>query len=64
MNLQVGGGSDMNHRRNGKEKPAQIGIKEEDKEPALNGTFAAVMLLGAFLAISWLAVFILFLFRQ
>ena len=54
----------MNHRGNGKEKPAQTGIKEEDKEPALNGTFAAVMLLGAFLVISWLAVFFLFISRQ
>lgn len=35
-----------------------------DKEPALNGTFAAVLLLGTFLAISWLAVFLLFLYRQ
>ena len=42
----------MKHRRNGKEKPAQTGIKEEDKEPALNGTFASVLLLGLF----WLSV--------
>ncbi|MEW9702193.1 cytochrome c oxidase subunit 2A [Paenibacillus sp. SI8] len=38
--------------------------QKDDKEPALKGTFAAVMLLGAFLVISWVAVFVLFLVRQ
>ncbi|MNH98755.1 hypothetical protein D3C73_515020 [compost metagenome] len=46
---------------------AQQGMKtvhEQKEEPSLKGTFAAVMLLGGFLLISWLAVFILFLARQ
>nr|WP_156396690.1 cytochrome c oxidase subunit 2A [Paenibacillus sp. Soil724D2] len=35
-----------------------------EQEPALKGTFASVMLLGAFLVITWVAVFLLFLYRQ
>jgi hypothetical protein len=38
--------------------------KEMKKEPALKGTFAAVMLLGAFIAISWIGVFVLFVSRN
>lgn len=39
-------------------------INKTDHEPSLNGTFASVLLLGFFLVISWVAVFILFLSRQ
>lgn len=39
-------------------------ISETDHEPSLKGTFASVLLLGLFLVISWVAVFILFLDRQ
>jgi hypothetical protein len=35
-----------------------------EKEENLKGTFASVMLLGGFLAVSWLLVFILFLTRN
>ncbi|MDT9723466.1 cytochrome c oxidase subunit 2A [Xylanibacillus composti] len=34
------------------------------KEPTLKGTFVSVMILGGFLAVSWLLVFFLFLARQ
>nr|WP_209971676.1 cytochrome c oxidase subunit 2A [Paenibacillus eucommiae] len=34
------------------------------QDPPLRGTFASVLLLGAFLAVTWFAVFILFLSRQ
>jgi len=33
-------------------------------EPPLKGTFASVLLLGAFLAASWLGVFLLYLARN
>ncbi|GAX88510.1 cytochrome c oxidase subunit 2A [Effusibacillus lacus] len=36
----------------------------EEKEPSLKGTFASVMLLGTFIALSWLGVFFLFLSRN
>nr|WP_270881608.1 cytochrome c oxidase subunit 2A [Paenibacillus aestuarii] len=35
-----------------------------DEQPVLKGTFAAVLLLGGFLAVTWFAVFLLFLSRQ
>jgi hypothetical protein len=35
-----------------------------EKEESLKGTFASVMLLGGFLAVTWLFVFILFLVRN
>ncbi|MDD9266774.1 cytochrome c oxidase subunit 2A [Paenibacillus sp. GCM10023248] len=54
----------MNARKLGNEQPDRVRTDKADQEPALKGTFAAVMLLGAFLAISWVAVFILFLARQ
>ncbi|MFD0698200.1 cytochrome c oxidase subunit 2A [Paenibacillus sp. GCM10027628] len=54
----------MNLRKISNEQLEHSAIKKEEQEPALNGTFAAVMLLGTFLAASWLAVFILFLSRQ
>jgi L-lactate utilization protein LutC len=38
--------------------------KETKEEPALKGTFAAVMLLGASIAISWIGVFVLFVSRN
>ncbi|MEK8127584.1 cytochrome c oxidase subunit 2A [Paenibacillus filicis] len=41
------------------EKPAQ----ETRNEPVLKGAFASVMLLGLFLVISWVGVFLLFLAR-
>ncbi|SDD31813.1 hypothetical protein SAMN02799630_02721 [Paenibacillus sp. UNCCL117] len=37
--------------------------KEERREPVLSGTFASVMLLGLFLVLSWVGIFILFLVR-
>jgi len=36
----------------------------EAKEQSLKGTFASVMLLGAFLAATWIGVFILFVARD
>lgn len=33
-------------------------------EVSLKGTFASVMLLGAFLALTWVAVFVLYISRQ
>jgi outer membrane lipoprotein SlyB len=44
-------------------KPVQ-GKEKQQNEPGLKGTFAAVMLLGGFLIVSWLGVFILFLVRS
>ncbi|WP_159881016.1 cytochrome c oxidase subunit 2A [Paenibacillus puerhi] len=41
------------------EKPA----KESHNEPVLKGTFAAVMLLGLFLVVSWVGIFLLFIAR-
>lgn len=37
---------------------------QEGKEPALRGTFASVMILGAFILATWAAVFVLYLVRQ
>jgi hypothetical protein len=34
------------------------------EEHSLKGTFVSVMLLGGFLVLSWLSVFILFIFRN
>jgi|GEM_PF-3911335 len=45
-------------------KNGQVVAAAAAKEPALKGTFAAVLLLGGFLAMTWLAVFLLFLSRQ
>ncbi|MNW19103.1 hypothetical protein D3C71_2189450 [compost metagenome] len=39
-------------------------ITKGDHEPSLKGTFASVLLLGLFLVVSWVAIFILFLARQ
>ncbi|WP_127530355.1 cytochrome c oxidase subunit 2A [Paenibacillus kobensis] len=38
-------------------------VKKGD-EPALKGTFVSVLLLGAFIAISWIGVFVLFIVRN
>lgn len=35
-----------------------------NEEPYLKGTFVSVMLLGSFLALSWLAVFFLYISRN
>jgi len=45
-------------------KPHDNRSAPEAKEPSLKGTFASVMLLGAFLAITWIGVFILFVARN
>jgi len=43
---------------------AEPKIKEEEKEEtSFKGTFASVMLLGGFLILSWLGVWLLFLSR-
>ncbi len=43
----------------------QVEAKEQrEQEPALRGTFASVMLLGAFIAVSWIGVFVLFIHRN
>lgn len=39
-------------------------VEREGQDSDLRGTFAAVMLLGGFLAVTWIAVFILFMSRQ
>jgi hypothetical protein len=49
--------------------PGRSGAKSGDAppsamEPSLKGTFAAVMLLGGFIAVSWALVFALFLSRN
>lgn len=38
--------------------------QSEEKEQGLKGTFASVMLLGAFIVVSWLGVFVLYLSRN
>ncbi|MFC3768496.1 cytochrome c oxidase subunit 2A [Paenibacillus sp. GCM10012303] len=38
--------------------------RHSKSEPSLKGTFAAVMLLGGFIAVTWLAVFVLYLARN
>jgi len=45
-------------------KPHEDHSAPESKEHSLKGTFASVMLLGAFLAITWIGVFILFVARD
>jgi len=37
---------------------------ENKEEPALKGTFASVMLLGAFIVVTWIGVFALFMARN
>ncbi len=45
-------------------KPREGHSEPEKKELSLKGAFASVMLLGAFLAITWVGVFILFVARD
>ncbi|MFS0726059.1 cytochrome c oxidase subunit 2A [Paenibacillus sp. 1P07SE] len=40
-----------------------LGKESKDKEPILKGTFAAVLLLAAFIVVTWLGVFVLFISR-
>jgi hypothetical protein len=40
------------------------GVSPEEKEPELKGTFASVMLVGAFIVITWIGAFSLFLSRM
>ncbi|TVY09521.1 cytochrome c oxidase subunit 2A [Paenibacillus cremeus] len=49
----------LNKARQSKEPQAK-----SEQEPALKGTFASVLLLGAFVVVTWVAVFVLFLARQ
>lgn len=37
---------------------------ERKEEPSLKGTFASVMLLGAFIVLTWIGVFALFMARN
>lgn len=48
-------------RKEGQTEP-KVKPEEHDEKP-LKGTFVSVMLLGAFLALTWLLVFILFIAR-
>ncbi len=38
--------------------------RRDSNEPSLKGTFVSVMLLGAFLAVTWFSIFMLFMVRQ
>jgi len=37
--------------------------KQQEEEPKLHGAFASVLILGAFLVVSWVAIYFLFLSR-
>mgnify|MGYP001444752255 CR=1 FL=1 len=37
---------------------------QEQGQPSLKGTFLSVMLLGGFIALTWLGVFVLYLMRN
>jgi hypothetical protein len=39
-------------------------VKSMNQEPSLKGTFVSVLLLGGFIAISWIGVFALFIARN
>ncbi|WP_426448838.1 cytochrome c oxidase subunit 2A [Paenibacillus sp. S-38] len=45
-------------------RPAAGPWEGEHQEPSLKGTFAAVMLLGLFLILTWAGVFTLFMGRN
>lgn len=48
-------------------KPEQTKVKpgqEKHEDVSLKGTFVSVLLLGGFLALTWLAVFVLFIARS
>ncbi|WP_082595962.1 cytochrome c oxidase subunit 2A [Paenibacillus sp. Soil750] len=50
---------------NGHHKHTHASERTEHKpEPSLRGTFASVLVVGLFLVISWVAVFLLFISRQ
>jgi len=38
--------------------------QEHGQDEPLKGTFASVLMLGAFIAVSWIGVFLLFLYRS
>jgi len=40
-----------------------MGKGKQEKEPTLKGTFASVILLAAFIVLTWLGVFVLFISR-
>lgn len=46
------------------EKEDKSAAKEPHEEASLKGTFVSVMILGGFLALTWLLVFILFISRH
>lgn len=45
-------------------KGEKTAAKDKHEETSLKGTFASVMILGGILALTWLAVFILFISRN
>ncbi|MFC5405997.1 cytochrome c oxidase subunit 2A [Cohnella soli] len=45
-------------------KPKSNDQPKPEDQPALRGTFVSVMLLGAFIAVTWVGVFILFVSRN
>ncbi|MBD3919630.1 cytochrome c oxidase subunit 2A [Paenibacillus sp. PR3] len=52
-------------RPQAKQKSGALTKAELDKkEPGLSGTFVSVLILGAFIAISWIGVFVLFIARN
>jgi len=51
-------------KRGSEDRTEAPGSRQGETEPSLRGTFAAVLLLGVFLAVSWVAVFVLFISRQ
>lgn len=53
-----------NERLDHKWREDDMDNNKEKAEPVLNGTFAAVLLLGAFLIASWVAVYLLFISRN
>jgi hypothetical protein len=47
-----------------KPEKSEADKKEKHEEVSLKGTFVSVLLLGGFLALTWLLVFILFIARN
>ncbi|WP_239618283.1 cytochrome c oxidase subunit 2A [Cohnella mopanensis] len=45
-------------------KPQDTSSAPETKEQSLKGTFVSVLLLGAFLALVWIGIFVLFIARD
>lgn len=50
--------------RKPEQQEAASNHQEKHEEESLKGTFTAVLLLGGFLALTWLAVFVLFIARS